>query len=247
MTAASEARRLVAEFLGTALLLVAVVGSGITTSVDGAASSKLFQHAAVVGVALVALIAMFGPVSGAHFNPAVTAIDWWFKGLPGARAARYIGVQIVGAFAGAVLTHVSFGLPPVVWATQPRDGIGLAVGEAIATAGLLLVIFGLVRTGRAAAVPGAVGAWIAAAIYFTPSASFANPAVTLARAVTDTYTGIAPASVPGFVAGQAAGTLAAAGLIGWLYAPAPEDAGRVVVPVADDAADRSRPAHRGRN
>ena len=239
MTEQSETRRLVAEFLGTALLLAAVVGSGITTSTDGAASAQLFQHAAVVGAALVALILMFGPVSGAHFNPVVTAVDWWFKGLSGARALRYVAVQISGALTGTLVTHLSFGLPAAAWSTNPRDGVGLAVGEAIATAGLLLIIFALVRTGQTAAVPGGVGAWIAAAIYFTSSASFANPAVTLARAVTDTYTGIAPASVPAFIAGQAAGALVATMLIAWLYAPAPGDARQVVVPLREEDSDRS--------
>ena len=230
MNQQSEARRLVAEFLGTALLLAAVVGSGITTSTDGAASTQLFQHAAVVGAALVALILVFGPVSGAHLNPAVTATDWWFGGMSGARALRYIVAQVAGALVGTVVTHLSFGLPGAMWSANPRDGLGLAVGEAIATGGLLLVIFALVRVGRTTAVPGAVGAWIAAAIYFTSSASFANPAVTVARAVTDTYTGIAPLSVPGFLAGQALGTVAAVLLIRWLYAPSPEDARHVTVP-----------------
>lgn len=230
MTRVTEARRLVAELLGTALLLAAVVGSGITAEVDGAASAQLFQHAVVVGTALVALILMFGPVSGAHLNPAVTAADWWFGGMPAGRALRYVGAQIVGALGGTVATSLMFGHEAVTVSATARDGLGLAAGEAVATGGLLVVIFGLIRTGRTQAVAGAVGAWIGAAIYFTASASFANPAVTVARMVTDTYTGIAPTSVPGFLAGQAAGTVGAVVLIAWLYQPTPEDARDVVVP-----------------
>lgn len=230
MIARSQARRLTAELLGTALLMAAVVGSGITASTDGAASVQLFQHAVVVGLGLAALIAMFGPVSGAHLNPAVTAVDWWFGGLPGRQALAYVAVQVAGALGGTVATHLMFGLPAATWSGTGRDGLGLAAAEAVATAGLLLVIFALVRVGNTGAVPAAVGAWIAAAIYFTSSASFASPAVTLARAVTDTYTGIGPASVPGFLAGQGAGTVVAALLIRWLYAPDPVEAGAVLVP-----------------
>lgn len=241
MSQTSDARRLVAEFLGTALLLMAVVGSGISTSSDGAASTQLFQHAVAVGLALTALILVFGPVSGAHFNPVVTLVDWWFGGLSGVRAARYVVVQVTGAVVGTVLTHLSFGLSVAAWSVNPRAGLGLVIGEAIATGGLLLVIFALVRTGQNAAIPGAVGAWIAAAIFFTSSASFANPAVTLARAITDTYTGIAPMSVPAFLIGQALGMVGAALLIRWLYAPTPADAHDVVVPTDSDDPRRRKP------
>lgn len=239
MSGASDARRLVAEFLGTALLLVAVVGSGIITSSDGAASTQLFQHAVAVGLALTALILVFGPVSGAHFNPVVTLVDWWFGGLPGVLAARYVAVQVTGAVVGTVLTHLSFGLSVATLSGNTREGIGMAVAETIATGGLLLVIFALVRTGQHGAIPGAVGAWIAAAIFFTSSASFANPAVTLARALTDTYTGIAPMSVPAFLVGQALGMVGSALLIRWMYAPTPAEAQEVVVPTNSD--DPRRP------
>lgn len=230
-----DVRRLAAEFLGTALLLSAVVGSGIVVDRGGAdAASALFQHAVVVGVALAALILVFGPVSGAHFNPVVTAVDWWFGGLPSTRAVAYVAVQVVGAFVGVLATDAMFGEAVATLGTTARDGIGVAAGEVVATAGLVLVIFALVRTGRTSAVPAAVGAWIAAAIVFTPSASFANPAVTLARALTDSWTGIAPASVPGFLAGQIVGAVAATALVAWLYRPSPTDAADVLLPHEDD-------------
>lgn len=225
-----DPKRLVAEFLGTALLLSAVVGSGIVTATDGAASAQLFQHAMVVGLVLVVLILVFGPISGAHFNPVVTLVDWWFGGMPAGRAWRYAAVQVAGAAAGAVATNLMFGEVGLALSANPRDGLGLVAGEAVATGGLVLVIFALVHTHRTSAVPGAVGAWIGAAIFFTASASFANPAVTFARALTDTWTGIAPASVPGFLGGQALGVLVAVPLVRWLYDPTPAEAHDVVVP-----------------
>ena len=224
------ARRLVAEFLGTALLLVAIVGSGITASFDGAASAQLFWHAVVVGAALVALILTFGHVSGGHFNPAVTLVDALFGGLRAVEAAGYAAVQTAGALVGVVATNAMFAEPLVTLASTDRSGVHLAGSEALATFGLLVVIFGVVRSGNVRAVPGAVGAYIGAAIYFTASASFANPAVTVARALSDTYTGIAPAGVAGFVFAQTVGALAAAGVIGWLFAPDAADASQVVVP-----------------
>lgn len=226
----THARELTAEFFGTAVLLVAVVGSGIVTSQDGVASAQLFQHAVAVGAALTALILAFGPVSGAHLNPAVTAVDWWFGGLTARRAAGYVAAQLGGAVAGSLATNAMFGTDVLTLSGKARDGLGMVGSEALATGGLLLVIFALVRTRRLAAVPGAVGAWIGAAIFFTPSASFANPAVTVARMLTDTWTGIAPASVPGFLLGQALGALAAGALIGWLYRPSEQEARDVVVP-----------------
>lgn len=224
------ARRLAAEFLGTALLLVAIVGSGITASVDGAASAQLFWHAVVVGAALVALILAFGHVSGGHFNPAVTLVDALFGGLRATEAVGYVAVQTAGAMVGVVATNAMFAEPLVTLASTDRSGVHLAGSEALATFGLLVVIFGVVRSGNVRAVPGAVGAYIGAAIYFTASASFANPAVTVARALSDTYTGIAPGGVVGFVAAQTVGALAAAAVIRWLFAPDPADAHQVVVP-----------------
>lgn len=224
------ARKLVAEFLGTAFLLVAIVGSGISASVDGAASAQLFQHAVVVGVALTALILTFGPISGAHFNPAVTAADAALGGTPWRLAAAYVAAQISGAAVGVVSTHIMFDLPATAVATTTRTGAPLVASEAIATGGLLLVIYGIVRAGNISAVPGAVGAYITAAIYFTSSASFANPAVTLARGLTDTWTGIAPPGIPAFLAGQIAGVVGAVGIIGWLFNHDRVATGDVVLP-----------------
>jgi len=240
-------RRLAAEFVGTAGLLVAVVGSGVNASQDGAASAQLFQHALVVGAALAALIVTFGPVSGAHFNPAVTVVDAGFGGLRWRLAAGYVTAQTAGAVVGVMAANLLFGMPAVQVATTQRSGAALAASEAVATFGLLVVVFGVVRSGRTAAVPAAVGAWIAAAIYFTPSASFANPAVTVARALTDTYTGIAPAGIPPFVAGQLTGAAAAALAVRLLFRPTASTARDVVVPSplteAGEADDD--PAHLG--
>jgi len=223
-------RRLFAELLGTAGLLLAVVGSGVTASTDGVASAQLFQHAVVVGVALAALIVTLGPISGAHFNPAVTLVDAVFGGLGWRLAAGYVTAQLVGAVAGVITANLLFGMPAVALGTTQRVGGALAASEGIATFGLLLVIFGVVRSGRTGAVPAAVGAWVGAAIYFTPSASFANPAVTVARALTDTYTGIHPAGVPAFVAAQLIAAAAAAAVVHVLFRPSPATARGVVVP-----------------
>lgn len=237
--AADAARRLTAEFLGTAVLLTAVVGSGIVTSTDGPASVQLFQHAVVVAAALVVLILVLGPVSGAHFNPVVTVADWWFGGLPGRRAVAYAAAQLAGGISGVVGTNLMFGLGPMAIAGTRRDGLGLVAGEALATAGLVLVIFALVHTRRQAAVPATVGAWIGAAIFFTSSASFANPVVTVARALSDTWTGIHPASVPGFLLGQVLGLAISVPLVRWFHPPTPAEARAVVVP-HDHAHDRDR-------
>lgn len=228
-------RALAAEFIGTAGLLLAIVGSGITTATDGPASAQLFQHAAAVGAALFALILALGPVSGGHFNPAVTIADVWFGGMTRRVGMAYIAVQVMGAVAGTVGANLLFGMPAVAASSTQRPGMALAGSEAVATLGLLLIIFGVVRSGRGDAVPGAVGAWIAAAIYFTSSASFANPAVTVARSLTDTYTGIAPADVPLFLAAQAVGVLIAIPLIAWLFRPTAEAADAVVVAHHDES------------
>lgn len=237
------ARRLAAELLGTAGLLLAIVGSGITAAVDGPESAQLFQHAVVVGAALGALIVTFGPVSGAHLNPSVTVVDALFGGLRPWMAVGYVLAQVLGGVIGVVGANLLFEAPAVALATTDRTGLALAASEGLATFGLLVVIFGVARSGNAHAVPAAVGAWIGAAIYFTSSTSFANPAVTLARVLTDTYTGIAPAAVPGFLAAQVVGTGLATALIGWLFRPDRLVARDVVVPraVGDapiDQADR---------
>lgn len=225
-----DLRRLGAEALGTASLLAAIVGSGIVVAEGGDAPAQLVQHALVVGAALTALILAFGPVSGAHFNPAVTLADAWFGGLPWRRAAAYLAAQLVGAAAGVVFTNLTFDLAAVTLATTERASLATVASEAAATAGLLVIIFGLVRSGGGRVVAAAVGAYIAAAIVFTSSDGFANPAVTVARMLSDTWTGIAPGSVPGFLAGQAIGLAAGVAIVTWLYAPEPDEASRVVVP-----------------
>lgn len=243
-----ELRRLAAEALGTAALLSAIVGSGIVVAQGGDAPARLVQHALVVGAALAALILAFGPVSGAQLNPAVTLVDAWFGGLSWARAGRYVAAQLAGAGAGTAFTNLSFDLPVVAVAATARPGWAMALSEGAATAGLLVVIFGLVRSGGGRVVAAGVGLYIAAAIVFTSSDAFANPAVTLGRLLTDTWAGIAPASVPAFLAGQAGGALAAALLVGWLYDPAPAEAARVVVPrheAADGDGERAPGGRRG--
>lgn len=237
-----ELRRLVAEALGTAALLAAIVGSGIVVSQGGDEPAQLFQHAVVVGAALTALILAFGPVSGAHFNPAVTLADAWFGGMPWARAGRYVAAQLLGAAAGTAFTNATFGLPVVEIATTSRPGAAMIAAEAAATAGLLVVIFGLIRAGGGRSVAAAVGVYIAAAIVFTSSDAFANPAVTAGRLLTDSWTGIAPASVPTFLAGQLLGLAAAVALVGWLYGPGAREAADVVVPTRETPPpDRAEP------
>jgi glycerol uptake facilitator-like aquaporin len=224
------ARKLVAEGLGTAFLLAAIVGSGIVVAAEPSSSAALFQHAVVVGLALSALIVTFGPVSGAHFNPVVTLADAIFGGLSKGLAAAYVGAQIVGAVVGTATTHLAFGEPLVALGTNDRLGLGTMSGEVVATFGLLVVIFGVVRSGNVGAVPAAVGAYIGAAIMFTSSDAFANPAVTLARVLTDTWTAISPRSVPGFLLAQLLGAGLAVGLVAWLFRPDPQTAADVVVP-----------------
>lgn len=234
------ARPLVAEGIGTALLLVAITGSGIVTSSDGAASAQLFQHAVAVGLALVALIHTFGHVSGAHFNPAVTLLDLLLGNLSRRTAAAYVVVQVVGACAGVVVTNLLFGEPAVAFATTERSGVQLAASEVLATVGLLVVIVGVVRSGRDAAVPGAVGAYIAMAVFSTSSASFANPAVTVARSLSDTWTGIDPAGVPAYVAAQLLATVLVWPLLRWLFTTDAEPAAELAVPHDPTSSDVRR-------
>ena len=200
-----------AESLGTALLLYVIVGSGIaaeTLSLDPAV--QLFAHAVVVGAGLGALIAMLQTVSGAHFNPSVTLGFWRNGAISGPTASRYVTAQVFGGVLGVIAANLSFGQALATLSSTARSGLGLAFAEAVATFVLVLLILGLVRTGRSNAVPAAVGAWVACVVFATSSTGFANPAVTLSRAITDTYTGIAPASIPGFLVAQiAAGLLAA--------------------------------------
>ncbi|WP_327001026.1 aquaporin [Dactylosporangium sp. NBC_01737] len=223
-------RRFLAEFVGTALLVTAVVGSGVmaTTLSPGDVGLQLLQNSVATAFALGALILTFGPVSGAHLNPVVSAADWFLgrrtgTGLPARDLCGYVVAQTVGAIGGAVLANLMFDLPAVELSGKDRSAGHLWLGEVVATAGLVLLVFALARSGRAAAAPAAVGAYIGAAYWFTSSTSFANPAVTAGRAFTDTFAGIAPASVPGFVVAQLLGLAVGVGLLLALYPgpPAP--------------------------
>jgi glycerol uptake facilitator-like aquaporin len=223
------ARRVVAEALGTALLLAAVVGSGIMGErlAGGNAAIALLANTVATGAALVALILTFGPISGAHFNPAVTLADAALGGLAWRVVPLYLGAQIAGAFLGVVAAHAMFELPLLSASQHVRAGPAQLFSELVATFGLLSVIWGLVRR-KSTAVPFAVGAYITAAYWFTASTSFANPAVTLARAASDTFAGIRPADAPGFIVAQLLGAAAATALFRWLAPALPDVADRVV-------------------
>jgi glycerol uptake facilitator-like aquaporin len=210
-------RRGVAEFAGTLFLLAAVVGSGIMGErlTGGNVALALLANAVATGVALVAIILAFGPISGAHLNPAVTLADAWQGEIRWRETPVYIAAQILGAVAGVAVAHLMFGLPLFSVSTHTRSGAAQFFSEFIATFGLLAVIWGCVRH-RPAAVPFAVGAYITGAYWFTASTSFANPAVTLARALTNTFAGIRPADVSAFLAAQLAGAFCATLLFQWL-------------------------------
>lgn len=213
----SLSRRLTAEALGTAFLLAVVVGSGIMGErlSGGNVAIALLANTLATGAGLVVLILTFGPVSGAHFNPAVTLADALTGGLPWKDAAAYIAAQLAGAFAGVAAAHGMFDLPLYAASTHVRTGPSQWFSEFVATFGLLSIIWGCVRQ-RASAVPFAVGAYITSAYWFTASTSFANPAVTLARAATNTFAGIRPDDAPGFIIAQMLGALAATALFRWL-------------------------------
>ncbi|MFI7025108.1 aquaporin [Micromonospora sp. NPDC049900] len=241
-------RRLLAEFTGTALLVTAVVGSGImaTALSPDDVGLQLLQNSIATAFALAVLILMFGPVSGAHFNPAVSAADWLLgrrtrTGLTAHQLAAYVVAQVLGAVAGSILANLMFNLAAVSLSHKDRTGANLWLGEIVATTGLILLIFALARSGRAPVAPAAVGAYIGAAYWFTSSTSFANPAVTIGRAFTDTFAGIAPASVPGFVLAQVVGLAVGVGLLAALYPDAGATADQVVVPADGQAAPARRP------
>ena len=210
-------RRIVAEFVGTAFLVAAVVGSGIMGErlAGGNLAIALLANTIATGAALAALILTFGPISGAHFNPAVTLADAMERGVTWAVAACYIPAQCAGAVCGAVAAHLMFGLPAISLSHHSRSGSAQVFSEFVATFGLVCVIWGCSRQ-RSAAVPFAVAAYITAAYWFTSSTSFANPAVTMARALSDTFAGIRPADVPLFVAAQFTGACSATLLFRWL-------------------------------
>lgn len=224
-------RRAVAEGIGTGLLLAAVVGSGIMGEqlAGGNMAIALLANTIATGAALVALILTFGPISGAHFNPAVTLADAWQGGLAWREVPAYISAQIGGAFAGVAAAHLMFSKHVFFASHHVRSGGAQLFSEFVATFGLLSVIWGCVRL-RSSAVPFAVGAYITAAYWFTASTSFANPAVTLARAASDTFAGIRPVDVPGFVFAQLAGATTATVLFHWLVPSLPEDVQKVIVP-----------------
>ena len=210
-------RRAVAEFTGTLFLLAAVVGSGIMGErlAAGNVALALLANTIATGAALVAIILAFGSISGAHLNPAVTLADAWQGGIPWRETPAYILAQMAGAFAGVIAAHLMFGLPILSASTHIRTGSAQLLSEFVATFGLFAVIWGCGRH-RPTAVPFAVGAYITAAYWFTASTSFANPAVTLARSMSNTFSGIRPADAPGFIAAQLAGAAAATLLFRWL-------------------------------
>ncbi len=225
-------RRVLAELLGTGFLLVAVVGSGIAAQrlSPNDTGLALLENAAATGAALVAIILTFGPVSGAHLNPLVTLADRLFGGLTNREAAWYVAAQICGAAVGAVVANLMFDLAAVEWSTKTRSSGALWLGEVVATLGLLLVVFSLARSGRATAAPFAVGAYIAGAYFFTSSTAFANPAVTIARTLSNTFAGIDPSSVPAFIGAQIVGAALAVAAVRVLYPDVASAAGAVVVP-----------------
>ncbi len=236
----SLVRRAVAEAVGTALLLAAVVGSGIMGErlSGGSVGLALLANTLATGAALVALILTFGPISGAHFNPAVTLADASQRGLPWREVPVYLVAQVAGAFAGVAAAHLMFGEPLFAASTHAREGAAQAFSEAVATFGLLATIWGVSRS-RATVVPFAVAAYIVGAYWFTASTSFANPAVTLARAATNTFAGIRPADVPAFILAQLVGAAAATALFRWLVPSLPQAAPQVVVPHETQESPRS--------
>jgi glycerol uptake facilitator-like aquaporin len=231
------ARRALAEFTGTGLLVSVVVGSGIMAVrlSPGDTGLELLENSLATAAGLAVIIAVLAPVSGAHLNPVVSAVDWALGrrsgvGLPGRDAAVYVAAQLAGGIGGAMLANLMFALPAITSSATVRSAPHLWLGEVVATAGLVLVVFALARTGRGALAPAAVAGWVGAAYWATSSTSFANPAVTIGRAFTGTFAGIAPASVPGFVAAQAVGAVLGAALVLVLYPVARPGAGEGSAP-----------------
>jgi glycerol uptake facilitator-like aquaporin len=227
----SLSRRLVAEFIGTAFLVAAVVGSGVMAErlANGNLALALLANTIATGAALVALIFTFGGISGAHFNPVVTIMDALERGLPWRETPLYVTAQLLGGITGAVVAHLMFGLPPISFSQHPRSGAAQGFSEFVATFGLMCVIWGCSRL-RSNAVPFAVATYITAAYWFTASTSFANPAVTIARSLSDTFAGIRPADAPGFVAAQFLGGFAATLLFRWLIPNMQARAAEVILP-----------------
>jgi arsenate reductase len=226
------ARQALAEFLGSAGLVTVVVGSGIAAqrlSPDDV-GLQLLENALATGAGLVALILAFGPVSGGHFNPVVTLADRFFGGVTDRQVAAYLPAQLLGGAVGAIAANLMFDLPAVTVSGKDRSGGGLWFSEVLATFGLIVLIFALVRAGRAALAPFAVGAYITAAYWWSSSTSFANPMIDLARTLSDTFAGIAPASVPMFLVAQLVGGALAVAVVAVLYPTVAAVAEDVVVP-----------------
>jgi len=229
-------RRQFAEFLGSAFLAAVVIGSGIAAQrlSPGNVGLELFENAAATAAGLFAIILMFGPISGGHFNPVVSLVDASFRGLGWRVAAAYVPAQVAGCVAGAVVANAMFAQSAVTISTKHRASAAHLLAEAVATLGLLIVIFALARTRRGSSAPAAVGAYIGAAYFFTSSTSFANPAISVGRMFSNTFAGIAPSSAPGFVVAQLAGAVAAIAVVRVLYPDVtPEDAAQVVLPHND--------------
>jgi arsenate reductase len=234
---AGLARRAAAELLGTGLLVAVVVGSGIMAQrlSPHDVGLQLLENSTATVFGLAVLIVVLGPVSGAHFNPVVSLADWWQArrsraGLAAGELGVYVAAQVAGGVGGAMLANLMFDMPVVAWSATDRTAGRLWLGEVVATAGLILVIFSLARSGRTAAAPAAVAGYIGAAYWFTSSTSFANPAVTIGRAFSDSFAGIAPASVPGFVAAQLAGGVLGLLAVGALFGRQSAGAEAPVIP-----------------
>jgi glycerol uptake facilitator-like aquaporin len=251
-------RRLVAELLGSAFLAAVVIGSGIAAQQlsPGNTGLQLFENAAATAAGLFAIILMFGPVSGGHFNPVVSFVDAAFGGLRWREAGLYLPAQVAGCVGGAVLANLMFSEPAISISTKHRASGAHFLSEVIATLGLLLVIFALARTDRLRFAPAAVGAYIVAAYFFTSSTSFANPAITVGRMFSNTFAGIAPSSAPDFIAAQVVGGVVAVVLIKVLYPMVtPAEAADIIVPhhqldgssggPEPDGVNQSMPSHGG--
>ena len=226
-------RRLLAEFVGSAFLAALVIGSGIAAQQlsAGSVGLELFENAAATGAGLAAIILMFGAISGGHFNPVVSFVDAAFGGVSWRDAAAYLPAQVSGCVLGAVVANVMFSRAAFELSSKHRASPAHFLSEIVATLGLVLVIFALARSGRSRAAPAAVGAYIGAAYFFTSSTSFANPAITLGRMLSNTFAGISPSSTPSFIAAQVVGGVLAVGLILVLYPRlTPEQAGEILVP-----------------
>jgi glycerol uptake facilitator-like aquaporin len=230
-------RRLLAELIGTALLVTVVVGSGIAAASlsPSDVGLQLLENSTATALGLAVLILVFGPVSGGHFNPVISTVDWLLtrrsgNGLPAGGVAMYATAQLVGAILGALLANIMFDLPAIQVSSKDRVSLGHGLGELVATAGLVLVVFALAQTGRATLSAAAVGAYIGAAYWFTSSTSFANPAVTIGRIFSDTFAGVAPTSAWFFIAAQVLGGLVGLGMVRFFFPDVPGITCRAVVP-----------------